>query len=122
MTPEQEPAFRRRRVYSLTWAQDIVKTLTDKYPRGTEHFLKIYQLKENLLAFYLSTNDPLWPIIRQRIKALDSYHDSLRPDSQDPEDRLDYLTFVRVEKTTVLRKGYERLVQRLDKLYFKSII
>lgn len=93
--------------YSFSWAATVVQRFVEKYPRATEIFLEIWRISQRDLVKYLAIGDPVWPQIRETIHAIDNWSRCGLGLGWD-------YTYVKDLRRFLARKGYKRIVGRLD--------
>lgn len=57
--------------YSYRWADEICKTLEDKYPRATAKVYEILVVNHRNMVTFLARNDPVFPKIRSMVHSVE---------------------------------------------------
>lgn len=110
-------------IYAQKWAMEVLGRYEDAYPRGTEFLCESLQISRRQLSNYIRFNDPLWEILRQGGKITEHYMVVVRKHGARFFSQLeieDQYTIVQYFYDYVVEKRADRIVKRLDNLWFDT--
>lgn len=111
------------RIYAEKWAMEVLGRYEDAHPRATEFLCESLQITRKQLSNYIRFNDPLWQVLREGGKIVEHYMQYPCKQGGRFFSQLeieDQYTVVKYFYEYVTEKRAERIVKRLDNLWFDT--